>query len=344
MKITRKELRKLINESYYEDHHRRVKANADDYTNIVQLLFSGDHTRIIQAVELGEVLGLLELKKHDVTKRSDKRIVHSFTIVPLPDEEDGMSSFMTYLNNNTPAYDKEEMYYVFPDHRYVNYDNSYENAFRITVFDSPNLFLTETSVEMTKRQLRSLIMETFFVNPEGEAIDLSAGDQPLFTDDRVKKMINHPDEDLRSMARKDPEQYRQALNLAAYGYGDEELELTPKEEEIQSLHDEFGVDSDYEYEHVTRDPQPETDWYYLIDQLRPMVEDKIQDAIDSGVNDYAELYGIMSTMPAFRALEYKIDSEAGFDGSDAISYMYTLLDDVVVKMNAGMHPRTKQSR
>ena len=183
-------------------------------------------------------------------------------------------------------------------------------------------------MKITRRQLRKLISETFFVNPEGEAIDLS-GEQPLYTDERVQKMINHPDENLRDMARKDTENYRQALELAAYGYGDEELELTPEEEKIQSLHDEFGVDSEHGYEHVVRSPRAKTDWYSLIDQLKPVVEDKIQSAIDSGITNYNELYRIMTNIPAFKALENRIDNEAGWEGDEATSYMRTLLDDVV---------------
>ncbi len=185
-------------------------------------------------------------------------------------------------------------------------------------------------MKITKRQLRKLIIETFFVNPEGEAIDLSAGDQPLFTDDRVKKLINHPDENIRNMARQSPEDYKQALNLAAYGYGDVD-ELTPEEERIQDFHDEFGVDSDYGYEHVTRDDQPETDWYGLIEQLKPIVDVAIEDAIASGITDDAELIRIMSNLPAYKALYRRIDREAGWETEALFPEMRTLADDAMIR-------------
>ena len=185
-------------------------------------------------------------------------------------------------------------------------------------------------MKITRKQLRKIILETFFVNPEGEAIDLSSGDQPIFTDKRVKKMINHPDENLRDMARKDPEHYRHALNLAAYGYGDEGLELTPEEEMVQSLHDEFGVDSEYGYRHVSRNKNVETDWDSLIQQLRPAVEAKIQAAIDSGIKDSSKLTRIMNKMPAYKALARRIHREAGFDDDDILNGMRRLADNVMI--------------
>ena len=187
-------------------------------------------------------------------------------------------------------------------------------------------------MKITRRQLRKLMIETFFVNPEGEAIDLSAGEQPLFTDDRVRKMINHPDENIRNMARQSPERYKQALALAAYGYGDVE-ELSPDEERIQSLHDEFGVDSEHGYEHVTRDDQPETDWYGFIAQLKPIVDVVIEDAIASGITDDAELIRIMSNLPAYKALYRRIDREAGWEANDLFPHMRTLADDAMIRNN-----------
>ena len=131
-------------------------------------------------------------------------------------------------------------------------------------------------MKITRRQLRKLIRETFFVNPEGEIIDLS-GEQPMYTDERVRKLINHPDENIRDLARRSPQDFKQALNLAAAAYGDVE-ELSSDEELIQSFHDEFGVDSEYGYERVIRDTEPETDWYGFVEQLRPMVDRVIEQA------------------------------------------------------------------
>ena len=187
-------------------------------------------------------------------------------------------------------------------------------------------------MKITRRQLRKLIRETFFVNPEGEAIDLS-GEQPLYTDERVQKMINHPDENLRDMARKDTENYRQALELAAYGYGDEELELTPEEERIQSLHDEFGVDSEHGYEHVTRDMEAYTDWYGYIDQLQPIVDKAIDDAVEAGITDDAELTKIAENLPAYKALYRRIRQEAGWEADDLQPYMRTLAGEAMIRHN-----------
>ena len=175
------------------------------------------------------------------------------------------------------------------------------------------------------------------MNPEGEVIDLSAGDQPLYTDERLQKMIHHPDKNLRDMARKDTESYRQALELAAYGYDDEELELSPEEERIQSLHDEFGVDSDYEYQHVTRDKQPDTDWYGMIEQLKPVVADTFESAISKGETNAIELHKIMFEIPAFRKLYKKIDNEAPFEAPDILSYMQTMSSDIIKQYGINTH-------
>ena len=166
--------------------------------------------------------------------------------------------------------------------------------------------------------------------PEGEAIDLS-GEQPLYTDERVKKLVNHPDENIRNMARQSPEDYKQALELAAYGYDDESLALSPEEEQIQDLHDEFGVDSDYGYEHVSRDDEPETDWYGFIEQLKPIVDRAIEDAIASGITDDAELHKIMVNLPAYKALYNRIDREAGWEADDILPQMNLLADEAMIR-------------
>ena len=185
-------------------------------------------------------------------------------------------------------------------------------------------------MKITRRQLRKIINETFFVNPEGEVIDLS-GEQPLYTDERVKKLVNHPDENIRSMARQTPEDYKQALELAAYGYDDDSLALSPEEEQIQDLHDEFGVDSDYGYEHVSRDDEPETDWYGFIEQLKPIVDRAIEDAIASGITDDAELHKIMVNLPAYKALYNRIDREAGWEADDILPQMNLLADEAMIR-------------
>jgi hypothetical protein len=185
-------------------------------------------------------------------------------------------------------------------------------------------------MKITRRQLRKLIRETFFVNPEGEAIDLTQG-RPLFDRKRSDRLQMHPDKNIRDLAKRDIEHYKQALELASIAYGESELALTPDEEKIEDLHDEFGLDTEYGWKHLVREDDPDTDWYSFIEQLKPIVDKAIEAAITAGVTDDAELNNIMVNLPAYKGLYRRIDREAGWKADDLHPHMSTLADEAMIR-------------
>ena len=333
MKITRRQLRKIIKESIDD-------TSIEDLLKILRPLKSNEqsnHKMFVSVVPyilaeytpLGEHLGVVKLTEEE----SDKYYTHygygSDIKIEFKDDA-SLDNFVAMLNSVGLERGLHFGSVKYKSDRLRALRNPYVRFSAVDYSEDIDDIEGPPLLDEARNQLRKLIIETFFVNPEGEVIDLS-GEQPLYADERVKKLVNHPDENIRSMARQTPEDYKQALELAAYGYDDDSLALSPEEEQIQDLHDEFGVDSDYGYEHVSRDDEPETDWYGFIEQLKPIVDRAIEDAIALGITDDAVLHKIMVNLPSYKALYNRIDREAGWEADVILPQMNLLADEVMIR-------------
>jgi len=165
-------------------------------------------------------------------------------------------------------------------------------------------------MKITRKQLRKLINEAVFASgptvddqyPLGskKGITLDMGRQ--HTSPRYRKQWDR-DEEIRKTADPrivdlldtDPDMAR-VMAGTFDGKTDDGGSLTPEETQYQSLFDEFeGADDD----HDVSDDRLQRSYAPEMQQIKDAMKRRIEDAMDKGINDYGELFGIAHSTPGY---------------------------------------------
>ena len=92
--------------------------------------------------------------------------------------------------------------------------------------------------------------------------------------------------------------------------------------------DPFRPDGGFSDTNYPSDPA-RTDWYALIDQVKPMVEKVISEFAASGNREYYDAVKAGMSIPAWLHLYKKIDRESGWEASDLQTYMQWIINDAI---------------
>ena len=220
------------------------------------------------------------------------------------------------------------------------------------------------SMKITRRQLRVLINETIFAGgptffrpgeSEGVTVDMGRQKSPKFNKrSKLDQAIRDADPRLKALIDSgDEAQIEQARMLAGQLFDiPEEIELSPEEEEAQSLYDKFdGLEmpgrlvSPRRYRsYNTPDERLQRSYAPEIQQIKDHMKRRIEAAMANGETDYDDLYDTADSTPGFhnlsRAIEKKpVGEKQGMTGLEDfndpwfdLSYLVTsVLDELGIE-------------
>ena len=168
-------------------------------------------------------------------------------------------------------------------------------------------------MKLTRRQLRILINETIFAggptvdSPDksvGVTVDMAKQNPPKYSKEYKRdKAISKADPRLADLMSGDETDKNMARVMADTLFGiPQKVELTPDEQEAQSLFDEFTYDlfppAGQRY-HDTEDGRLQRSYAPEIQQIRDAMKKRIEAALDKGIKSEGQLNVIAYQTPGY---------------------------------------------